>query len=69
MKLKYNIEAARVYIPCHLQPLYKDMFGFKEGLLPVTENVLKRVICLPMHPGITDEEQKYVIKSFKKEII
>lgn len=68
MKAKYNIETSRVYIPCHLQPFYKEKFGFKEGFLPITENVLKGVICLPMYAGMNDEEQQYVIKSFKKEI-
>ncbi|MBN4049070.1 DegT/DnrJ/EryC1/StrS family aminotransferase [archaeon AH-315-M20] len=69
MKSKYDIETTRVYVPCHLQPFYKEKFGFKEGFFPVTEDMLNRTICLPMHPGITEEQQKYIIESFKKEIV
>ena len=50
-------------IPIHLQPVYKDMYGFKEGMLPVTERLCKEVLTLPMFVDITDEQVKYVVES------
>ena len=68
LKADYGIETSRVYVPCHLQPFYKEKFGYSRGLLPVTEKTLDNVICLPMHPQLSEDEQEYVVESFKKEI-
>ena len=64
MKEKYAIETGHVYYPpCHMQPYYKETFGTKEGDLPNSERVLKQVLCLPMHVGLTDENIKYIGES------
>jgi dTDP-4-amino-4,6-dideoxygalactose transaminase len=64
MRGKYGVEIGRVYYPpCHLQPLYRSLFGFKAGVFPVAEDVLKRVICLPMHAGLRVTEVDYVLES------
>ncbi|MEE2998735.1 MAG: DegT/DnrJ/EryC1/StrS family aminotransferase [Pseudomonadota bacterium] len=34
--------------------------GYKEGDLPVTENLAKEIFSLPMYPSLTDEEQDFV---------
>lgn len=47
-------------IPIHLQPVYREMYGFREGMLPVTERLCKEVLTLPMFVDITDEQVKYV---------
>lgn len=49
------------YIPCHLMPYYKQ-FGWKEGDMPSAENYYKQCISLPMYPGLSDDEQDYVIE-------
>jgi dTDP-4-amino-4,6-dideoxygalactose transaminase len=48
------------YIPCHLMPYYKQ-FGWREGDMPKAESYYKYCISLPMYPGLTDEEQQFVI--------
>jgi perosamine synthetase len=64
MKEKYAIETGHVYYPpCHMQPYYKETFGTKEGDLPNSERVLKQVLCLPMHVGLTVENIKYIGES------
>lgn len=55
-----NILAQIHYIPIHLAPYYKQ-FGWKNGDFPCAERYYNRCISLPMYPGLTDEEQKYVI--------
>lgn len=47
-------------IPIHLQPVYREMYGFKEGMLPVTERASKEVLTLPMFADITEEQVDYV---------
>ena len=64
LKDKYAIETGHVYYPpCHMQPYYKETFGTKEGDLPNSERVLKQVLCLPMHVGLTGENVKYIGES------
>jgi len=53
-------------IPIHLQPLYREMFGFKEGSLPVTERLCKQVLTLPIFPDISTEQVDYVCESVKE---
>jgi len=63
LKSEYHVNVGNIYYPpCHLMPLYKEMFGYKGGELPVSEHVLKRVIALPMHAQITDAEINRVLK-------
>jgi dTDP-4-amino-4,6-dideoxygalactose transaminase len=64
LKENYGVETGSVYYPpCHVHPFYRENFGCKEGDLPVSESVLKSVLCLPMHPSVTDEDTKYVAES------
>jgi dTDP-4-amino-4,6-dideoxygalactose transaminase len=66
MKSKFGIETGSVYYPpCHMQPFYVENFGYKEGDLPVSESVLKSVLCLPMHPGLTTEDTRYIAQALE----
>ena len=60
------------YIPVHLHPYYKKRFGTKNGMCPVAENAYERILSLPMWPGLSDENQDYIIRSLitsiKREI-
>ncbi len=53
-------------IPIHLQPIYRDMFGYQEGLLPITERMCKEVLTLPMFTEMTDEQSKYVCEMIQE---
>ncbi len=55
------------YLPLHSSPMGKKL-GYKEGDLPVTESVSKRLLRLPMYAGMTDEELAYVITALKDVI-
>ncbi|MFX0171982.1 MAG: DegT/DnrJ/EryC1/StrS family aminotransferase [Candidatus Hodarchaeota archaeon] len=47
---------SRIYIPpCHLQPFYKKLFGYKKGMLPITEEVYTRIFNLPCSANLTME--------------
>ncbi len=61
LKEKFGVEAGHVYYPpCHLQPYYQQTFGTRLGDLPTAEQVLKQVICLPMHYDVTRENVQYI---------
>ena len=52
-------------IPPHLQECYKEL-GHKKGELPITEELAKEVLTLPLYNGMTKEEQDYVIDTINK---
>ena len=48
----------------HLQKCFEEL-GYKEGDLPISERKAHEVISLPVYPGLTKDEQDYMIKSIK----
>ena len=53
------------YIPIHCQPFYKKL-GFKKGDFPNAEDYADRAISIPIFPGLTYENQKYIYSKFKE---
>ena len=52
---------AKVYFhPVHLTQFYRNEFGYRQGLLPVTERAASQVLTLPMYPALTDDEIDHV---------
>ena len=51
-------------LPLHLQPAF-HWLGHGQGDFPVTEAVSKRILSLPMHPYLTQEEIVLVIDSIQ----
>jgi dTDP-4-amino-4,6-dideoxygalactose transaminase len=41
--------------PVHLQPVYAHL-GLGEGAFPVAESQADRLLCLPIYPGMTEEQ-------------
>jgi dTDP-4-amino-4,6-dideoxygalactose transaminase len=70
LKEKFGVGlSGEVYeVPCHLQPIFKNMYGFKGGEFPVAEDLCARQICLPIFATMTDEQAHYVIDSIKEVI-
>jgi UDP-4-amino-4,6-dideoxy-N-acetyl-beta-L-altrosamine transaminase len=59
-----NIGVNVHYIPVYLLPYYQNL-GYKRGLCPNAENSYERLITLPLHPLMTDEQVEYVIEAVK----
>jgi dTDP-4-amino-4,6-dideoxygalactose transaminase len=49
--------------PCHLQPAYRNGFGYRQGDYPVAERALDQTIALPMHCHLTADEIRRVIQA------
>lgn len=56
---KAGIQVNLHYIPVYLQPFYAAM-GFKRGYCPKAESYFKQAISLPLHTGLTAEQQLFV---------
>ena len=53
------------YIPIHCQPYYQNL-GFKKGDFPNAEKYANSAISIPIYPGLTLENQKYVYSKLKE---
>jgi len=54
--------------PIHLQPACAK-YGYRRGMLPVTEAVTERIVSLPMYPELTEEQIRIVINAVKKNVV
>ena len=52
--------------PVHMAPYYRRKFGFKPRSLPKTEAAARQVFSLPVHPGLTEEDLRYIGQKIKK---
>jgi UDP-4-amino-4,6-dideoxy-N-acetyl-beta-L-altrosamine transaminase len=52
------------YKPVHLQPYYKKL-GFGAGDFPLAERYYERVLTLPLHCGLSDADQQYVVNALR----
>lgn len=52
-------------MPLHLQPVFKDMFSTKEGDLPVSEETSRRILALPVHPHLSENDLNRIVKVIK----
>lgn len=51
-------------LPIHLQPVFAGL-GLARGSFPLSEAAAERVLSLPMHPYLTDEQLAHVAESLK----
>ena len=65
--LKQNGIDVKVHypIPMHLQPAAKSL-GYKKGSFPITEEIARETISLPVHEFITKKNLDKIISIFKK---
>ncbi|PKL57681.1 MAG: UDP-4-amino-4,6-dideoxy-N-acetyl-beta-L-altrosamine transaminase, partial [Methanomicrobiales archaeon HGW-Methanomicrobiales-5] len=62
---RMNVGTSVHFIPVHLHPYYRKTFGYGEGMLPVTEDVFKRIVSLPLYPAMAEEDLRYVVDVVK----
>ena len=53
------------FTPLHLQPLYRERFGFCEGDFPVTERVARSTLALPFSGRMSEEQVEVVCRALK----
>jgi UDP-4-amino-4,6-dideoxy-N-acetyl-beta-L-altrosamine transaminase len=61
-----NIGVNVHYIPVYRHSYYVANFGFDNNNFPVTEDVFKRIITLPLFPGMESDQLKYVTETIKR---
>jgi len=66
--LRHDI-GAKDYFPCiHLQPFYREKFGFKPGDFPLAEAVSGRTIALPFYNDLAERDVDFVCRTLVQMI-
>jgi perosamine synthetase len=61
---------SRVYFtPIHLEPYYRQRFGFKPGDFPVAERVAASILALPFHTNLSDAEMDEVVDALQSAVV
>lgn len=63
-----NIGLSVHFIPIYSHPFHKKTFNFKKEDFPVTEKIFNKIISLPIHSLMTDQDVNDVILATKKII-
>ena len=64
-----GIAASLHFQALHLQPYYRDRYGFKPGMFPEAERVSAQVMSLPLGGGTTDDEAWTVVGALRRAIL
>jgi perosamine synthetase len=58
--------ASAPYLPSiHLQDYMRERYGFREGMLPVSEDCSRRTMALPFHARLDPGDQEYVVDTLR----
>ena len=58
--------ASKPYLPSiHLQPYWRERFGTKEGMYPVSEDASRRSLALPFHTRLAEPDQARVVEALR----
>ncbi len=55
-----------LYIPVHLQPWYRKVYGYRPGKCPAAENFYAQAMSLPLFPAMEDSDVRHVIATVRK---
>jgi perosamine synthetase len=56
--------ASKPYLPSiHLQPYWRERFGTRAGMLPVSEDASRRSLALPFHTRLERADQERVVEA------
>lgn len=62
--LRNHEVGAADYFPCiHLQPFYREQFGFGPGVFPIAESVSQRTIALPFYNDLSPRDIELVCQT------
>jgi perosamine synthetase len=65
---QHHIGTSVHFMPLHLHPLYRDMFGYRPQDFPVATSVSSRIVSLPIYPAMTDEDVNDVVEAVRAVI-
>jgi dTDP-4-amino-4,6-dideoxygalactose transaminase len=66
---KENVGLGVHFRAVHLQPFYRERFGFRPGQFPAAEYASERIISLPLYPAMDDRDVEDTIAAVGKVVL
>jgi dTDP-4-amino-4,6-dideoxygalactose transaminase len=63
-----GIPTRNYFPPIHLQPYFREQFGFRAGQFPITERVSASTLALPFHTNLSEREIEQVCTALSESI-
>jgi dTDP-4-amino-4,6-dideoxygalactose transaminase len=63
---EHGIPSRPYFTPIHLQPFYRERFGYRLGAFPVTERVAAASLAIPFYGGLDAQRIEYVVQSLRR---
>ncbi|MBE7559644.1 DegT/DnrJ/EryC1/StrS family aminotransferase [bacterium] len=61
----HGIGCSNYFPPIHLQPFYRERYGYQPGMFPVCERVAARTVALPFHTLLSQADVEEVVETLK----
>lgn len=55
-------------LPIHLQPIYREMFGYHAGEFPQAEMHCQEALSLPMYPDLASSEIRFISDKIRERL-
>ena len=63
-----NIGTSVHYLPVHMHPFYRDRYGYRPEDCPVAADAFDRMLSLPLHPGLLDQDVDDVVQAVSEVV-
>jgi dTDP-4-amino-4,6-dideoxygalactose transaminase len=63
-----NVGTGLHFLAVHLQPYYRERYGYRPGDFPEAETVSERIVSLPLFPGMTEGDVDDVARAVRKVV-
>ena len=63
LMIEKGVDYRLSFPPIPLQPIYKEMYGYKEGDFPNSERIFNQFIDIPCWVGMSDDQVQHVINT------
>jgi perosamine synthetase len=63
-----GIGSAPYFPSIHLQPFYRETFGYRPGDFPICEAAAARTVALPFFPGLAPEAAERVVEALRNSL-
>jgi len=60
-----NIGTSVHYLPAHMHPFYRGKYGYQPADCPVAARMFDRIISLPLHPLLTNDDVADVVEAVR----
>ncbi len=68
IRYERGVPSRPYFTPIHLQPFYRDKFGYQRGDFPVTEYLGDVSLALPFSGVMTEEQVDYVCRELQASV-